>query len=159
MLGPMMRYLSIALLSSWVLSAVAAAQPPLADRIELRARMPGRGQARYVTATLENGILEGCISNVEGSCRRTVRVVLTEAQRAELGRLWTETQQPIDCRPETVGRDDRPFELSYHGQTYRGHWPPRVQDMAARNAGQCRAQAALAWWLAERMRERAEPRM
>jgi hypothetical protein len=66
-------------------------------------------------------------------------------------RIWAESQQPIRCEPEAHGPGDREFEVRYNGQTHRGWLPAREQDLAARNAGPCRAHARMAIWLARQL--------
>ena len=126
--------------------------PPMPARIDVRVHLPGSDASRHATASFQNWTIEGCISSVSGSCRRTVRREVPVAARAEMLRIWADASAPILCEPEVRVPGDRAFEVRYLEQTFTGYLPAREADLASRNAGQCRAHARMAMWIANQIR-------
>jgi hypothetical protein len=135
------------------LAPAGAATSSFEGSIHVTLAMPGPDAARFVTATLEQGpplAVFGCVSSVSGACRRTTQIELDHDAGAELDALVTAVRAIPRCEPEAIVPGDREYTLTLDGapREYTGHLPAAEAELASRDAGPCRADARLAWWVA-----------
>jgi len=100
--------------------------------------------------------IHGCVTGAHGACEETQRVELDETGRNELVRLLDEVRAIPRCEPDGIFPGDRGYRLELSGfpRPYEGKLPADVAQIGARNVGPCRADAPLAWWIAERFQHR-----
>jgi hypothetical protein len=133
-----------------------AAPPPLPANIQVEVPIPGPDASRYATATvsLESmpWTVTGCIGP-RGACEETARVELDDARRVELVRLLDEVRSIPRCEPDAIFPGERDYRVRITGapRVYEGRFPHEERNLATRNAGPCRADARLGWWIAQRL--------
>ena len=117
--------------------------------------LPGPLPDRHVLVTIDLGsglpwTISGCVSPGGAPCEESARALLDEAARTELVTAIDEVRAIPRCEPEPIFPDDRPYTLTLTGfpRTYTGGLPGDASAMATRNAGPCRADARLSWWIA-----------
>lgn len=144
---------ALAFLAPSVALAQAATPRPLPAVLHVRAHLPGPDAGRHLDVQVDIGrgaewTIEGCVSS-GGGCRRTRRVTLGEADRAEYVRLWTEIRATPRCEPEGIFPGERVFVLDSPDGRFEGRLPASVDAIIDRNRGPCRAHARMAWWVAQ----------
>lgn len=134
-----------------------AAPHALPARITADVVLPGPVPDRHVLVSIDLGsglpwTISGCTSPGGAPCEESARVELDEAARTELVTAIEEVRAIPRCEPEGIFPDDRPYTLTLTGfpRTYAGGLPGDASAMATRNAGPCRADARLSWWIASR---------
>jgi hypothetical protein len=134
--------------------------PALPAEIEAQVHLPGAApdDHLFVRVSLSDlpWTITGCVTGPAGGCEETLRVELTEADRRELVRLVMDVETIRPCEPEGIFPGDRAYRLVLTGfpRPYEGRLPAALADLAVRNAGPCRADARLAWWIAARFQAR-----
>ncbi len=132
------------------------APPALPAEIRARVHLPGAVVDRHLFVTVSlDGLpwtITGCVTGPDGACEETLRVELDETGRTELVRLLAEVHAIPRCEPDAVFPGDRTYRLDLTGfpRPYEGNLPADPTQLAARNQGPCRADARLAWWIAQR---------
>jgi hypothetical protein len=142
--------------------AATAGEAPPALPAEIRARvhLPGTTAEDHLFVTVSlDGLpwtISGCVTGPDGGCEETMRVELTDADRAALVAALAEVRAIPRCEPEGLFPGDRAYRLDITGaaRAYEGHLPADPSQLEARNAGPCRADARLAWWIAQRFEAR-----
>lgn len=143
-------------------AGATAAPPALPAEIRAHVHLPGpdvEDNHVFVTVTLGElpWTISGCTTGAHGACEETSRVELDEASRAELVQLVAEVRAIPRCEPEGIFPGDRAYrlDLTSFPRPYEGNLPADPGQLATRNAGPCRADARLAWWIAEHFRSGA----
>jgi len=119
----------------------------------------GGATPHYVTATYAAGAVNGCVSNIAGTCLATVLATLDVDAQRELEQLLGEVAAIPRCEPDGVFADDLAYSMSWEGapREYTGAIPSNESQMSARNGGPCRADARLAWWIARWVLAQSRP--
>lgn len=139
-------------------TAGAPTTAPAALPAEIRARvhLPGAGADDHLFVTVSlDGLpwsITGCVTGPHGACEETGRVELSDDDRAALVQALGEVWAIPRCEPEGIFPGDRAYRLDLTGapRPYEGRLPADPSQIEARNAGPCRADARLAWWITQR---------
>lgn len=137
-------------------------EAPAALPAEIRAHVhlpgPAADDHLFVTVSLDGlpWTIRGCVTGPNGGCEETARLELSEADRTALVTALGEVRAIPRCEPEGIFPGDRAYRLDMTGapRAYEGHMPADPTQLEARNAGPCRADARLAWWIAQRFEGR-----
>ena len=141
-------------------AAASEAPPALPAEIRARVHLPGAAtdDHLFVTVSLDGlpWTITGCVTGPHGACEETGRVELTDGDRTALVMALAEVRAIPRCEPEGIFPGDRVYRLDITGapRAYEGHLPADRTQLEARNAGPCRADARLAWWIAQRFEAR-----
>jgi hypothetical protein len=133
-----------------------AAPPALPAEIRARVHLPGPAadDHLFVTVSLDGlpWTITGCVTGPHGGCEETGRIELTDADRTALVTALGEVRAIPRCEPEGNFPGDRPYRLDITGapRPYEGSLPSDPTQIDTRNAGPCRADARLAWWIVQR---------
>lgn len=152
-----MRFRRVALftlLASCASSSPRSAGPPAAPTVRAEVGLPDATPARFVNVTIQQDstpwTMDGCVSNLSGSCFATQRVPLTaDDERALRSHLDAVARMPL-CEPEAFAPGDPAYTVSIPSRELAGHLPANAAEIEARTAGPCGAPARLAWWIAQR---------
>jgi len=96
----------------------------------------------------------GCVQHTQAEvCATSARVELSDEQRRQFVTLLGEVHAMPECTPEPTLSADRSYRLAPTGSpVYEGRLPAAAAHIARSNVGACRADARLAWWIAELVR-------
>lgn len=139
--------------------ASAQAPRPLPAELHAEVHLPGSDPNRHLRVTVDIGrgaawVIEGCVTDAGGRCTRTRAVELTAAERQEYVRLWAEIRAIPRCEMDAIWPGDRNWVLTSSQGRWSGRLPADRAAVAERTRGPCRADARMAFWIAERFTSR-----